>query len=207
MKKIKEIINRVGLINTLIAIFKRLLFALLRVIFGFNRWHASAVINSRPYKLQTVAIVNELKPESVVEIGCGLGEILKRIEAKNKIGIDSDPGVLKAARLIDRTGSKYIESDFFNVKKVHIPFESTDILLMINWSHELLWEKLKNTIIKLQEELKIKTLVIDIIVDSDVWEEDYSVFTIENLSEIGTATGIIDAEDKSRKICTVNLNV
>ena len=40
----------------------------------------------RPYKREVVDIVNSLRPNSVVEVGCGLGEIVGRACARERFG-------------------------------------------------------------------------------------------------------------------------
>ena len=53
-------------------------------------------------------LVNALTPERVVEVGCGLGDILSRIEARDRFGLDEDANVIRAARFLH--GGRYIGS-------------------------------------------------------------------------------------------------
>jgi len=62
----------------------------LRLLFGFDRWHASAPYSCRPYKELVVELANALQPSIAVEVGCGLGDIISRIKAADRFGIDSD---------------------------------------------------------------------------------------------------------------------
>ena len=52
----------------------------LRFLFVFNKidkWHFRANYYCRPYKKNIIDIVNIINPDIVVEIGCGIGDILK----------------------------------------------------------------------------------------------------------------------------------
>src|SRR4051812_17445146 len=69
-------------------------------MFELDPWHANAPYSCRPYKKSVVDLVNSLKPERVVEIGCGLGEILVRIQARHRFGLDTDADVIRAARFL-----------------------------------------------------------------------------------------------------------
>lgn len=76
--------------------------SLLRKKYNFPDWHI-APIEYRPYAQYVSKIVNEYVADSagvVVEIGCGLGEIISSIRVKRKFGFDIKKEVLQAARLL-----------------------------------------------------------------------------------------------------------
>ena len=106
----------------------------LRLIFGFNRWHALSPILARPYRIKVAEIARLINPKSVVEIGCGLGAILHLIDAPLRVGYDIDCNVIKAANFIN----------FFKAKKVSFKYggfdlvneQSIDILIAINLLHD-----------------------------------------------------------------------
>ena len=56
-------------------------------VFRFDPWHAAAPYSCRPYKSQVVALANSLRPAVALEIGCGLGDILSRVDARERIGL------------------------------------------------------------------------------------------------------------------------
>jgi hypothetical protein len=93
-------IIRIGLLRFCRICFDRIWFRILAWHFKFDPWHISAPFSSRPYKKTVVNLVNDLSPESVVEIGSGLGELLFRIKAKKRYGYDVDLGVVRAARFL-----------------------------------------------------------------------------------------------------------
>ena len=75
----------------------------LQKIIGFDKWHLSN-FKERTYVLSTVNRINELIQDgkvssgTVLEIGCGLGDIISSIRWQNKLGYDVDK--ILAARIL-----------------------------------------------------------------------------------------------------------
>lgn len=92
--------RRMGLVRAMRIDLDRLFLGILARIFKFHRWHAEAPTSACPYRNTVARIVNELRPNSVAEIGCGLGGILSRIRASERYGYDIDEGALRAARFL-----------------------------------------------------------------------------------------------------------
>ncbi|HVO48293.1 MAG TPA: hypothetical protein VMT29_18385 [Steroidobacteraceae bacterium] len=116
--------------------------AALRPLFGFDPWHAAAPYSCRPYKATVVALVNELRPALAVEVGCGLGDIISRISARERYGIDVDGGVIRAARVLHPRGTRWVQGDAGVVGTV-VPGDRTiDCLIMVNWIHNFAADQL-----------------------------------------------------------------
>ena len=67
----------------------------LKIIFrgdDIYKWHVKTPFHCREYKVKAVAISNSIKPGIVIDIGCGLGDVISRIniDSKYKFGFDSD---------------------------------------------------------------------------------------------------------------------
>ena len=103
----------------------------LRSIFGFHPWHAQSPTSARPYRQGVADLVNNVAPQVVVEVGCGLGAILARVNAAHRFGYDVDPGVIRAARLIRSRSIIFAEGGFDQVSQPHI-----DVLIAVNWPHD-----------------------------------------------------------------------
>lgn len=101
----------------------------LRLIFGFDRWHARSPDSARPYRAQLAAIINQLRPACVVEVGCGLGGILARTDARLRHGYDLEPTTIRAARFL-HPAIKFTVGGFEQVEEKHI-----DVLIAVNWIH------------------------------------------------------------------------
>lgn len=117
--------------------FDRIFLGILSRYFKCDPWHASAPFFCRPYKKTVVDLVNGLSPKIVVEVGCGLGDLLSRVNAVERFGYDIDLGVVRAARFLH---GKKIRFTFGDASK--IAQESIDVLIMVNWIHEISPEQL-----------------------------------------------------------------
>ena len=89
-----------------------------------------------------VAMANSIKPESVIEIGCGLGEIISRIDSTTKIGFDTCDKVLMAASDYHDQTIRWQSGSFFEAQT----FEK-DLLIAINWINNLSPEELEKNIL------------------------------------------------------------
>jgi ubiquinone/menaquinone biosynthesis C-methylase UbiE len=106
----------------------------LQRIYRFHPWHAEGSWVVRPYKKAAVRLVNALEPETVVDLGCGLGDMLCRIKAKNRYGIDPDPGAIRAAKLLHPWAAVWVQGDATCIPQV-IKERPIDCLLMSGWIH------------------------------------------------------------------------
>lgn len=100
-------------------------------IFNFPAsWHPPT--SARPYRVQVAGIVNALQPHTVCEVGCGLGSVLKRVKANNRVGYDISPGVVRAARLVTAGRISMRTGTLEDVTLLRM-----DVLILFNWIHEI----------------------------------------------------------------------
>jgi hypothetical protein len=128
----------------------------LRLLFGFEPWHARSPDSSRPYRKQLARLVNDLAPVCVVEVGCGLGGILSRVKAERRHGYDRDPAVIRAARILHGRSVQFSVGGFEQVSDKGI-----DVLMAINWMHEFPPEQIERWILPLLP--RIRYLLVDAI--------------------------------------------
>jgi hypothetical protein len=126
----------------------RLWLSALRLWFGFERWHAAAPYACRAYKSGVVELANALRPQVAVEVGCGLGDIISRISATERFGIDADPNVIRAARFLHRTGH-WLQGECSAVLRLFDRPRAIDCLIMVNWTHNLSPEQLAGLVLPL----------------------------------------------------------
>lgn len=136
-------------------LLERMWYWLLSIYFKFDPWHIKGAFSCRPYKNVVVELINSLQPTVVVEVGCGLGELLSHVTARYRAGYDIDQGVIRAARFIHRH-IEFICGDARQIKQKNI-----DALIMVNWIHEISPEALENLIIPLL--VNSKYLLLDAI--------------------------------------------
>jgi SAM-dependent methyltransferase len=99
--------------------------------YRFDQWHAAAPYWCRRYKREAVRMANALAPSVVVEIGCGLGEVIRRIQAPWRYGVDRDPHVLEAAGRLTREVN-FVHGTFDELRGLHRG-GVIDVLVVLNW--------------------------------------------------------------------------
>jgi len=121
----------------------------LRLFFWFNRWHLSSS-SERKYVQDLNLFINALSRRNrFVEIGCGLGDIIRNVRFSQKFGFDSDKRVIRACRFLgffkNLGGRLFLHKGKF--PHLIIP-EKIDVIVMVNWIHHIDPESLKSEIKK-----------------------------------------------------------
>jgi SAM-dependent methyltransferase len=130
--------------NVLSGYVTRMCRRILRVFYHFDKWHISS-LDQREYAQDIISYCNHKKRKDLfVEIGCGLGDILRNVKFQSRLGLDNDPRVLKAALFLSRlSNQKSIQFDVF-----HFPGStltgSFDVITLVNWIHHIEPATLKN---------------------------------------------------------------
>ena len=114
---------------------ERIVNTLLFVIYGFDRWHIANGGRCRGYKGIIADKINHLRPNlaTVVEVGCGLGDILRHVKSTTRIGCDIDERVIRAARI----RALFQNIDFRVGDSTVVSETMTDVVIMVNWIHNL----------------------------------------------------------------------
>ncbi|MBI4706719.1 MAG: class I SAM-dependent methyltransferase [Candidatus Omnitrophica bacterium] len=197
-------IRSIGAKNFLMCILKKFIFKFLMLRYRFNSWHASAPYECRPYKSEVVSLADSLHAEVVVEIGCGLGEILTRVKSNHKIGFDIDGGVIKAACGLYGSNCEFFEASVSDLITIVSKVDSKcDLLICINWTHGIQWEELFNNLSSLQKALGIRYLLIDTINTGSVGFSYYH--SVNQLSMLGEVIVTQPACDGVRNLHVVRM--
>jgi SAM-dependent methyltransferase len=108
------------------------------LFYGFDEWHISPFYE-RTYAVQIVEYLNNLvdiRNYKIAEIGCGLGDIIRRVKATSKLGFDYDYKVCKAANFVSK-----ILNDKTKYAQFKFPDDSLsstyDAIIMVNWIHHI----------------------------------------------------------------------
>ena len=153
----------------ILCIFQRLKYKILFYKIDIYPWHLSGTLYCRKYKLKTLQIINKIKPDFYIDIGCGLGEILNKANVKesNKFGFDIDKRLYRA---IKRANHKFHFSsnkvEFFNLLKTKVKGKKGLIIVtLLGFSHQISEQELLKKIKKLNECLGSYILITDSIFD------------------------------------------
>ncbi len=77
----------------------------LRLFLPFDPWHRMPLA-AKDYAVGIIEHLNSLprnRRGRVADIGCGLGDILLNLAFEERLGLDSDPAVLKGAEIVRLT--------------------------------------------------------------------------------------------------------
>lgn len=109
---------------------------LLQLAFGFDKWHVSP-LQERPYAVDVIRYCNGLHTrDSICEIGCGLGDIIRNVRYTVRLGYDLDRRVLKAASVLPVSGGGTISYKVFRFPDSPLE-DKVDVLTMVNWIHHI----------------------------------------------------------------------
>lgn len=149
-------INKLWIENLYIGKAKKIYYILIQKIFHFRKWHISP-INEREYAIWIVDELNIKKiDKKVVEVGCGLGEIIGNINAKYKIGFDIQKEAIAAAQIL-HPFTKFISGGFSKIVNLDIEY-----LIIVNFTHGMDSENLRRKINTLDRKNNIKNIIMDV---------------------------------------------
>lgn len=129
MKKIMRKLKEVGFKNVLAGGIKKIKYMQMINKYHFDTWHLSPY-EWKEYAQACVRYLNTRNCKTVVDIGCGLGEILQHVRADKKIGLDLQEEVIMAARELNGSEIDFETGSFGNLTEYPI-----DYLITLNFMH------------------------------------------------------------------------
>lgn len=163
-KKIVRIKREYGLINYLSGKIRRIYYKMLREKFSFGEWHIEPY-ELRPYALDIKKYVNKMRSIEklcVCEVGCGLGDIIRNLKARKRIGIDLSKEAINCARFLDRWGGEYYVGSFDTVSEI-AGLEQIDVLITVNFIHNIEPVVLRSYYETITLKTKVRYVILDTI--------------------------------------------
>lgn len=127
--RITRKIREVGLKNVIIGSIRKIKYMRMRKKYHFDSWHLSPY-EWKEYAQVCVKYVNAHNCGSVVDIGCGLGEILQHVKADKKTGLDLQEEVIMAARELSGGKASFETGSFGDLREAPV-----DYLISLNFMH------------------------------------------------------------------------
>lgn len=146
------------------------------------KWHLSGTFFCRTYKILSLKIINSLKPDIYIDIGCGLGELLSKVKIsyKHKLGYDIDLSLVKAHKISNKNRFIYFSDEkklLSYAKNLRIGKDNCVVVSMLNFSHILSKVDLENIINKYLISIGKFILLIDnIYVNSKEYKYNHHKF-------------------------------
>ena len=136
-------------IRKALALLRRFFRFLLYLFFRFDKWHLNTLYEKK-YAEDINRYLNS-KPNAnkntTIEIGCGLGDIIRNLNCIHKTGYDIDVNVLKAARFLSRITFKKADFKWFKFPESTLD-EKVDVIILVNWIHHIEAPTLKSNLEK-----------------------------------------------------------
>ena len=160
--------------------FKKLLRIILMLFFKFEWWHTSPIDNRR-YAIDIISKLNaRISRGSLIEIGCGLGDILAHAKFERKYFYDLSPNVLRAAEFLQNFSKKKSKNSYktFNFLTDRLDVDlKFDAVVLVNWIHGFESEGLKRSLKRIvKNNLNEKALIVfDIIENNKSYKFNHSI--------------------------------
>ena len=122
-------------------IFSRIFLRIYSIDLNVPKWHLNATYEARAYKNKVIKLCNSFQTNNVIEIGCGIGEIISRLKAPLKYGLDVNKETLMLCKRINKN-VKTIQTDIIANNNdlleimLSIDKDQTILLVMVNWLHD-----------------------------------------------------------------------
>jgi SAM-dependent methyltransferase len=192
------------LVRKALAILKRFFRFLLCLFFQFDKWHLTTLYEKK-YAEDITQYLNS-KPNAnnntVIEIGCGLGDIIRNLNYLRKTGFDIDVNVLKAAHFLSQISFKKADFKWFKFPESNLD-EKTDVIILVNWIHHVEPSILKS---KLEEYFKLNLnaggcIILDTVQDKE-YRFNHNINYLAN--DLNTTVTKLGDYERQRQVWAIN---
>ncbi len=190
----------------ILCIAQRIKYRLLFYGLKIDPWHLNGTFYCRRYKIKTLEIINKVKPNYYIDIGCGIGEILNKVELRpnKKFGFDIDESIAPAIKRLK--GDFYFSSNkntFYNHLKEKINGKNNKIIVsLLGFSHKISDKKLFNYLNELRLILGPYILITDSIYDNS---KEYKYSHKSFLEKQKKIIEYVERIDKIRSLYCISL--
>ena len=169
LKKLSRSLRKLFLL--IICLNQRVYYKILFRNKSIYKWHLSGTFYCRKYKMISLEIINSLKPDIYIDIGCGLGEILSKVnlDSKFKYGYDPDSRLKNLISLLHKDKFLFFENQEKLLRTSSLMKKKNDIVIisMLNFVHNISISEIEYRISKFYEKIGTFVLLIDAIYVKD----------------------------------------
>lgn len=165
MGRLTDKISEVGLGNAIAGMLKRKKYKKLSDKHGFDSWHISPY-EHRKYAQVVAEYVNKQRCDgnAVIDVGCGMGEIISHISQKNCYGYDLDKTIIDVAKKV-KTGSNVIfrEGSFDEIAQCPEGRMDIEYMITLNFLHGSPEEKWVDSYKLVCDAHNIRHFIVDVL--------------------------------------------
>jgi SAM-dependent methyltransferase len=177
------------------------------MIYNFDKWHTAPLLSKR-YARDIISYCNrQIQRNGFVEIGCGLGDIIRNVRYKQRDGYDIEQNVLNAAKFLAWLFcQKNISFHIFAFPKDKIISRKCDCIVLVNWIHNIQPSILKENLEKYFTEHLINNgfIIIDI-VQSEEYQFNHDIKFLT--SGLPCMTEKIGDYERQREVWAIRKNI
>jgi hypothetical protein len=161
-KKVR-VARRHGAHNVALALAVKALQFPLFLVYKGERWHLRGFYTTN-YKKMAVALARAVpkRLDVVVEVGCGLGEIVNRVKAERKFAYDIDQRVILWAQFLkrfNRSSVEFREGSFDCLAKSEL--DEMDLLITMGWFHTVSDDWIQDQMRSLLARKRVRYVMVD----------------------------------------------
>ena len=164
MNKYLYYIKQIGLMNILKGYKKKIKLKKLQKKYQFDSWNLYP-FEHREYAMWIINHINkqilnnDKSKTNIVEIGCGLGEIISNLEVESKTGYDISESVIEAARELNKCkNTQFMVGSFDSIIN-----QTIDVLIVVNFTAMISPEILTEWFTKLLEKNHVYRIIVECI--------------------------------------------
>lgn len=153
-------INEVGFKNTLVGAIRREYYKKLKKTYDFGECHYSTY-ELRKYLQEIAKYVNSQGnlDNEVIDIGCGLGELLRHIKVGKRVGFDLDGEAIRCAQMLDKSGEiTFIRGTFDALGEGR----KIDYLSALGFMHGSTEDKWVDSWAKVTADNDVRNIIVDV---------------------------------------------
>ena len=156
INRIQSKLNYLGLSSSIKCLFQTLIHLYYVFRFDLDKWHIQGGLNCSKRNQYIVNKINNLKAESVVDVGCGLGVILNELNAPKLMGLDNAENAIRAAKSLSKNNNiVFLKGDFDSIE------DDYDVLIATNFLHSFDQLTIKEWICNTLKNNHIRYLIVD----------------------------------------------
>ncbi len=149
-------LNYLGLINSIKCFRDFIRYSFYSRTFDTDNWHQQGGLNCSKRNPYIVNLVNSMDINSVVDVGCGLGAIISKIDCNLRLGIDYSENVINAAKKMHKNEDIIFKKGSFD--SIDGQF---DLIIAANFLHDYSPDEVKRWLNNSIEKNKFKFLILD----------------------------------------------